>query len=133
MSGFHGKTNKRYKNKNILKLLVIFLLTFSIFHYKMPISVCPYRAPKFSYNQSINLFIIASSVSLSYDHIKNIHLSLILKLRHNKAMHLTNGNRCKSQSIALCHWNKGSSLFIDKINKLNILINKNKSDIFFSI
>ena len=102
MSGFHGKKNNRYKNKNILKnknrctnftkLLVVFLLTFSIFHYKIPKSVCPYRAPTFSYNQSINLFIIASSVSLSYDHMKNIHLSLILKLGHNKAMHLTTGN-----------------------------------------
>ena len=140
MSGFHGKKDNRYKNNNILKnknrctnftkLLVVFLLTFSIFHYKIPKSVCPYRAPTFSYNQSINLFIIASSVSLSYDHMKNIHLSLILKLGHNKAMHLTTGNRYKGHSIALCHWNKGSSLFINKINELNILINENKPDIF---
>ena len=46
-----------------------------------------------------------------------------LQTNNNKLAHILNGNR-KGSSLKILHWNKGSSLFSNKVEHIKMVLNK---------
>merc|ERR1712121_247296 len=55
--------------------------------------------------------------------------SKFLQSQRNKIMHTLNGNRIKTFGIKLFHFNKGNAHFRNKVDQIQIEINKFKPDI----
>ena len=71
-----------------------------------------------SYDKGIRLFLMIILLNL---------IGVYIQSNNNKLSHMTNGN--KSEAIKVLHWNKGPSLFKNKIDHLGLIIDKYKPNI----
>ena len=65
------------------------------------------------------------SFQLIYKDFKKVKFIYGKNLRNNKQAHITNRN-IKIHSLKILHWNKGNSLFINKIDDINFILDKYK-------
>ena len=68
------------------------------------------------------------SIFISMNVNRNDHYSLIYKVSHNKYMRAINGNQHVNK-LVLSHWNKGNSLFKNKMSELKLIMNQEKADV----
>ena len=119
-----------YSQKNNLKLKkyclisFIFILNISLLILNTNKSVI--KRFKYYHQWSITINILYLRLSL-YNNVRNY--SLYLKKSRNKLLHSKYGNRVKTFGIKCLHFNKGNSHFKNKVNDIQILIDKFSPDI----